>query len=118
MGFMLKMPDIAGMIKQPDRFVAYDAIAAGAEEIVVRRSRCVRHCGNQALGIDLDTCLASSGREWTCAPFQGARGLRRRRLRPPAGRVTLASDRGRDLRALVGHRECLRACSRATATAR
>ena len=26
-GFMLKMPDIAGMIKQPDRFVAYDAIA-------------------------------------------------------------------------------------------
>ena len=36
---MLKMPDIAGMIKQPDRFVAYDAIAAGAEEIVVKEDR-------------------------------------------------------------------------------
>ena len=33
---MLKMPDIAGMIKQPDRFVAYDAIAAGAEEMFHR----------------------------------------------------------------------------------
>ena len=61
-GFMLKMPDIAGMIKQPDRFVAYDAIAAGAEEIVVKEDRAAFDtAAAKRLGIDLDTCLIWTG---------------------------------------------------------
>lgn len=61
-GFMLKMPDIAGMIKQPDRFVAYDAIAAGAEEIVVKEDRAAFDtAAAKRLGIDLDACLIWTG---------------------------------------------------------
>ena len=38
-GFMLRLPDIAGMVKQPDRFIAYDAIGVSGDVMVAKDDR-------------------------------------------------------------------------------
>ena len=63
-GFMVRQPDIAGMIKQPDRFVARDCLK------IYEGVPCVSDEGNKAaydeaaakrLGVDLDRCLIWTG---------------------------------------------------------
>ena len=63
-GFMVRQPDIAGMIKQPDRFVARDCLK------IYEGVPCVADEGGKAayddaaakrLGVDLDTCLIWTG---------------------------------------------------------
>lgn len=63
-GFMVRQPDIAGMIKQPDRFVARDCLK------IYEGVPCVADDGGKAayddaaakrLGVDLDTCLIWTG---------------------------------------------------------
>ena len=61
-GFMVKLPDIAGMIKQEDRFVALDALDVRDGQLVVadmRESYDVPAA--KRLGVDLDACIIWTG---------------------------------------------------------
>ena len=57
-GFMVRQPDIAGMIKQPDVFVALDALRYrdGALVVSLDKDACDKRAINR-LGIDFDRCL-------------------------------------------------------------
>lgn len=57
-GFMVRMPDIAGMIKQEDRFVAYDALEIYEGVLTVTdRKDSFDTAAAARLGLDLDRCL-------------------------------------------------------------
>lgn len=57
-GFMVRQPDIAGMIKQPDRFVALDAIGVYEGAIAVEDVKgSYDEAAAKRLGIDLDDCI-------------------------------------------------------------
>ncbi len=61
-GFMLRLPDIAGMVKQPDRFIAYDAIGVSGDIMVAKDDRAAFDApAAKRLGIDLDACLIWTG---------------------------------------------------------
>lgn len=57
-GFMVTPPDVAGMIKQPDRFVALDALKVyeGVFAVTDRRET-YDAAAAKRLGIDLDACI-------------------------------------------------------------
>lgn len=61
-GFMVSLPDVAGMIKQPDRFVARDAlhIYEGALSVVDEKANFDKAAAKR-LGIDLDACVIWTG---------------------------------------------------------
>lgn len=61
-GFMVKLPDIAGMIKQEDRFVALDAIDVREGQLVVADAReSYDTPAAKRLGVDLDSCIIWTG---------------------------------------------------------
>lgn len=61
-GFMVKLPDVAGMIKQSDRFVALDALDVYEGVLCVRDGKENLDAGAaKRLGVDLDTCLIWTG---------------------------------------------------------
>ena len=61
-GFMLRMPDIAGMIKQEDRFAALDALEIYEGGITVTDERAsFDYQAAKRLGLDLDRCLIWTG---------------------------------------------------------
>ena len=61
-GFMVKLPDVAGMIKQKDRFVALDALTVyeGTFAVTDVRENFDAPAAKR-LGIDLDRCLIWTG---------------------------------------------------------
>lgn len=61
-GFMIKQPDVAGMIKQPDRFVPLDALSIyeGVLSVIDERANFDAPAAKR-LGIDLDACLIWTG---------------------------------------------------------
>ena len=61
-GFMVKRPDIAGMVKQPDRFLALDSVVRAEDGLHVvggEDSFDERAC--KRLGLDLDRCYVWAG---------------------------------------------------------
>ncbi|MDY2776809.1 MAG: PRC-barrel domain containing protein [Collinsella sp.] len=61
-GFMVKLPDIAGMIKQEDRFVALDAVDVRDDLLVVADHKAsYDEAAARRLGIDLDSCIIWTG---------------------------------------------------------
>lgn len=62
-GFMVKQPDIAGMIKQPDRFVALDAFAVDDDGslLVADVRESFDAAAAKRLGVDLDACIIWTG---------------------------------------------------------
>lgn len=61
-GFMVKLPDVAGMIKQQDRFVALDALTVYEGTFAVRDVRENFDApAAKRLGVDLDRCLIWTG---------------------------------------------------------
>lgn len=61
-GFMVKLPDIAGMIKQEDRFVALDALDVRDGRLVVADMRESYDApAAKRLGVDLDACIIWTG---------------------------------------------------------
>ena len=66
-GFMVSLPDVAGMIKQPDRFVARDAlhIYEGALSVVDEKANFDKAAAKR-LGIDLDACVIWTGMDVRC----------------------------------------------------
>ncbi len=106
-GFMLRLPDIAGMIKQPDRFVAYDAIAAGAEEIVVKEGiAAFDAAAAKRLGVDLDACLIWTGMDVRTVSGERVGYCADVDFNPRTGAVNaFILIEGGASNALVGHRE-------------
>lgn len=61
-GFMVSPPDVAGMIKQPDRFVARDAVRVYEGVIAVDdRKDSFDAAAAKRLGVDLDACIIWTG---------------------------------------------------------
>lgn len=61
-GFMVKMPDVAGMIKQPDRFIALDALEIYEGVLTVAdRKDAFDAPAAKRLGVDLDRCIIWTG---------------------------------------------------------
>ena len=61
-GFMVRQPDIAGMVKQPDRFVALDAIGIYEGAVAVDDDKANFDAGAaKRLKIDLDRCIIWTG---------------------------------------------------------
>ena len=61
-GFMVSPPDVLGMIKQPDRFVAYDAIRVADGRLVSPdRKGAYDAPAAKRLGLSLDECLIWTG---------------------------------------------------------
>lgn len=61
-GFMVSLPDVAGMIKQPDKFIAFDAIRVYNDRISVDDVKgTYDKAAAKRLGIDLDECLIWTG---------------------------------------------------------
>ncbi|MDO4596697.1 MAG: PRC-barrel domain containing protein [Coriobacteriaceae bacterium] len=61
-GFMVKRPDVAGMIKQEDCFIAIDAIDIQDDQLVVADTReSYDSAAAKRLGVDLDACLVWTG---------------------------------------------------------
>lgn len=61
-GFMVSLPDIAGMVKQQDRFVALDAFGMYEGAVAVDDAReTYDKAAAKRLGIDLDACLVLVG---------------------------------------------------------
>ena len=61
-GFMVRQPDIAGMIKQPDRFVARDCLKIYEGVLCVSDDKdAYDESAAKRLGVDLDRCLIWTG---------------------------------------------------------
>lgn len=61
-GFMVTPPDVVGMIKQPDRFVAFDALSVYEGVFVVADDKAsYDKAAAKRLGIDLDACIIWCG---------------------------------------------------------
>lgn len=61
-GFMLRLPDIAGMVKQPDCFIAFDAIGVSGDVMVAKEDRSAFDApAAKRLGVNLDDCLIWTG---------------------------------------------------------
>ena len=61
-GFMVRLPDVAGMIKQPDRFVALDALDVVYGALVAPdRKDAYDEAAARRLGVELDSCLIWTG---------------------------------------------------------
>ena len=61
-GFLVKRPDVAGMIKREDLFLAIDAIAISDEGIVCTRGKAsFDDRARERLGLDWDACIIWNG---------------------------------------------------------
>lgn len=106
-GFMLRLPDIAGMIKQPDRFVARDAIGVSGDYLVVKDPKTAFDTqAVKRLGIDLDTCLIWTGMDVVTASGKNVGYCSDAQFNGKTGDVEhfVLVESGAS-NALVGHRE-------------
>lgn len=61
-GFMVSLPDIVGMIKQPDRFVALDALDVVGDVLVAAdETDAFDAAAAKRLGVSLDNCIIWTG---------------------------------------------------------
>ena len=61
-GFMVSLPDIAGMVKRPDRFVALDAIAPADDGFhVTNPEAAFDDAARERLALDWDACVLWAG---------------------------------------------------------
>ena len=77
-GFMVKLPDVAGMIKQKDRFVALDALTVYEGTFAVTDVRGEPSTRPRRSASASTSTAVSSGREWTCSPSRAKNRLVRR----------------------------------------
>lgn len=106
-GFMLRVPDIAGMIKQPDRFLAYDAIGVAEDVMVAKDDRAAFDAAAaKRLGIDLDTCIIWTGMDVRTVSNKRVGFCADADFNPRTGTVkAFLLTEGGASNALVGHRE-------------
>lgn len=106
-GFMLRLPDIAGMIKQPDRFVARDAIGVSGDYLVVKDPKTAFDAqAAKRLDIDLDACLIWTGMDAVTTSGEKAGYCADAEFDGRTGAVKyFVLTEGGTSNALVGHRE-------------
>ena len=106
-GFMLRLPDIAGMVKQPDRFIAYDAIGVSGDVMVAKDDRAAfDNAAAKRLGINLDACLIWTGMDVRTVSGRPVGFCSDADFNPKTGNVTsFILTEGGASNALVGHRE-------------
>lgn len=106
-GFMLRLPDIAGMVKRPDRFLAYDAIGVDGDVMVAKEDRAAYDsAAAKRLGVDLDTCLIWTGMDVRTVSGKTVGYCADADFNPKTGTVThFILTEGGASHALVGHRE-------------
>ena len=106
-GFMLRLPDIAGMVKQPDRFIAYDAIGVSGDVMVAKDDRAAfDNAAAKRLGINLDACLIWTGMDVRTVSGKPVGFCSDADFNPKTGSVTsFILTEGGASNALVGHRE-------------
>lgn len=106
-GFMVSLPDIAGMIKQEDRFVALDALDVQEGVLVVKDQRdSFDAAAAKRLGIDLDCCVIWTGMDVLAASGARVGFCADARFSGKTGEVSaFILTEGSASNALVGHRE-------------
>lgn len=106
-GFMLSLPDIAGMIKQDDRFVAFDSFKVYQDVITVQDSReSYDETAAKRLGVDLDSCIIWTGMDVVTESGQNVGYCADADFSLKTGLVsTFILNEGGASNALVGHRE-------------
>ena len=104
---MLRLPDIAGMVKQPDRFIAYDAIGVSGDVMVAKDDRAAfDNAAAKRLGINLDACLIWTGMDVRTVSGRPVGFCSDADFNPKTGNVTsFILTEGGASNALVGHRE-------------
>jgi len=61
-GFTITQPDIAGMVKRPDLFIAYDAFEVGERGLVATKGKeSFDDAARKRLGLDWDSCIIWCG---------------------------------------------------------
>ena len=61
-GLMVKRPDVAGMVKREDAFVAWDSFAVQGKEVWVRAEKgALDEAARRRLGLDWDACILWEG---------------------------------------------------------
>ncbi len=106
-GFMLSLPDIAGMIKQPDRFIARDAIGVSGDYLVVKNPKTAfDQQAAKRLGVDLDACIIWTGMDVVTSSGKNVGYCADAELNIKTGTVSLfVLYEGGASSELVGHRE-------------
>lgn len=113
-GFMVSLPDIAGMIKQGDRFVAYDAVRVYEGVLAVPDEKdSFDAAAAKRLGIDLDRCLIWTGMDVRTVSGERVGYCADVTVGGKSGTVqTFMLTEGGAANALVGHREMPVSCLR------
>lgn len=106
-GFMVSLPDIAGMIKQDDRFVALDALDVQEGVLVVKDQRdSFDAAAAKRLAVDLDSCLIWTGMDVFTVSGERVGFCADARFSGKTGDVSaFILTEGGTSNALVGHRE-------------
>lgn len=106
-GFMLRLPDIAGMVKQPDRFIARDAVGVSGDYLVVKNPKTAfDQQAAKRLGIDLDTCIIWTGMDVVTTSGKAVGYCADAEFSIRTGEVVhFVLTEGGTSNALVGHRE-------------
>lgn len=60
-GFLIRRPDVAGMVKRPDAFLALDSFKATDTGLVVTRTDGLDEAAIERLGLDWDACILWTG---------------------------------------------------------
>lgn len=106
-GFMLRLPDIAGMIKQPDRFLARDAVGVSGDYVIAKHPKTAfDQQAAKRLGIDLDACVIWTGMDVVTASGRRAGYCADADFNMKTGIVAhFVLTEGGASNALVGHRQ-------------
>lgn len=113
-GFMVSLPDIAGMIKQGDRFVAYDAVRVYEGVLAVPDEKgSFDAAAAKRLGIELDRCLIWTGMDVRTVGGERVGYCADVAVGGKSGAVqSFVLTEGGASNALVGHREMPVSCLR------
>ena len=104
-GFMVSPPEILGMVKPSDRFVAYDALGVYEGALTVKDEKAsFDQAAAKRLGVDLDRCLILVGMDVRCVSGESLGYCTDVAFDPKARAVDyLAVTRGAASSALLGN---------------
>ena len=88
-GYMVKLPDVVGMIKRADRFIALDAIDVYEGVIVVKDQKdTFDQAAAKRLGVDLDECFIWTGMDVRTVSGKPAGYCSDAQFNPKTGKVS------------------------------
>ena len=87
-GYLVRRPDVAGMIKLDDAFVALDRCVANDAGLVVTRSDGLDDAARERLGLDWDACIIWAGMDAKTSDGKELGWVSDVEFRPKNGKVT------------------------------